>query len=498
MKKILVIVLSALSLMSSCSKSFLDEYPKGTWHSENMPEGETINAEILVEAKIQEAMSKLRGWSSVWPYLAMCNYPSNEVYKGSTPSDGGADMLSFETLSYNSSNGLIKDFYSNCYSTIFSINEALAFVETIKTSAKADLNKINKYQAECIFLRALMYYRLTQAFGAVPYIDHLMQKNEKSPARMDVNELRAHYINDLAKAIPYLPTREELKATGNSGRPTQNGARAIIAKSYLYEKNWNEVKNYTLQIINSGDNDLSTPFAVIFDEINEFGPESVLEINCELDHQNKIYMDSQFGEIQGFRGTPDFGWGFNVPDAALVKAFEPGDPRKDATILKDGDVYDGYTFIADPASNGMCNKKAYAKKSEFNIKGRVLKDHGKWTNIRLIRYSDILLMYAEACCELGELDEAKNKLEMVRNRARAGKDVLPYIDTNDQTELRKAIHHERRIELALEFDTFYDLIRWGEAEKEIANFVKGKHELYPIPQIEIDKGEGVVEQNPGY
>lgn len=498
MKKIILLTFCAMGLFNSCTKDFLDEYPKGSWHEGNMPDGEAVEIKILVEAKIQEAMGKIRSWGAVWPYIAMCNYPTNEAYKGSTPADGGADMLAFESMSYNASNGLITDFYNTCYSTIFSINEALAFVGQMEMSSKPDLELIKKYKAECIFFRSLMYFRLTQAFGAVPYIDRVMQKDEKSPARMDVNELRNKYVGDLIKIINDLPTRQDLKASGNSGRPTQNAARAIIAKTYLYQENWSEVKNYTSQIINSGDNDLSTPFAVIFDEENEFGPESVLEINCELDHDNKVYMDSPFGEVQGFRGTPDLGWGFNVPDKALVDAFESNDPRKDATILKDKDEFDGYTFAADPQSNGMFNKKAYSKKSEFEIKSRTQTDHGKWKNIRLIRYSDVLLMYTEACCELGELNEAKDKLEMVRKRARNGKNVLPKITTDDQSELRDAIRHERKIELALEFDSFYDAIRWGCAENEIANFVKGKHELYPIPQIEIDKSEGVVVQNPGY
>ena len=88
---------------------------------------------------------------------------------------------------------------------------------------------------------------------------------------------------------------------------------------------------------------------------------------------------------------------------------------------------------------------------------------------------------------------------MVRNRARGGNtSVLPKRETSDQNELREFIRHERKVELALEFERFYDLIRWGIAGNEIDNFVEGKHELYPIPQTEIDKGEGVLVQNPGY
>lgn len=499
MKHIILTMICAGALFSSCADSFLDQYPKGKWHSENMPENSQLKPEILVEAKIQEAYGKLRSWGAVWPYLAMNNYPTKESYKGSTQSDGGNDMLSFESMSYNPSNGLIADFYSTCYSTIFSANEAMGFIGEMELEENTDKNKVEKYKAEVTFIRSLMYYRLTQAFGGVPYIDKLLGKNEKSPARMNIDELRAKYIGDLEKVIDILPTRLDLISSGNSGRATKNAARAIIAKTYLYQKNWAQAKKFALDIINSGDNDLSTPFELIFDEDKEFGPESVLEINCELDHTNKIYMDSQFGEVQGFRGVPDLGWGFNNPTEDLIKGFEDGDPRLNATVLRNGDMIDGYTLKADEQSMGMFNKKAYAKKSEYEIKGRTQKDHGKWKNIRLIRYSDILLVYAEACCELNELPEALAKLEMVRNRARGGNtSVLPKRETSDQNELREFIRHERNVELALEFERFYDLVRWGIAGNEIDNFVEGKHELYPIPQTEIDKGEGVLVQNPGY
>lgn len=104
-----------------------------------------------------------------------------------------------------------------------------------------------------------------------------------------------------------------------------------------------------------------------------------MEINCELDHANKIYVDSQFGEVQGFRGVPDLGWGFNNPTDDLIKGFEEGDPRLNATVLKDGDMIDGYTLKADEQSKGMFNKKAYAKNLNMKLKveRRKIMENGK-------------------------------------------------------------------------------------------------------------------------
>ena len=137
--------------------------------------------------------------------------------------------------------------------------------------------------------------------------------------------------------------------------------------------------------------------------------------------------------------------------------------------------------------------------SERGVFGRSAFAQGMWMNIRIIRYADVLLMHAEAACELNNTTEALDKLEMVRNRARGGNaSVLPKITTTDQNELRQKIRHERRIELAMEWERYFDLIRWGEAKDVIPNFATGKHELYPIPQNEIALSDGVLTQNPGY
>jgi hypothetical protein len=139
-------------------------------------------------------------------------------------------------------------------------------------------------------------------------------------------------------------------------------------------------------------------------------------------------------------------------------------------------------------------------------------------NNKVIRYADVLLMYAEACCENNHLDKAKNALNQVRSRVGLG--TFPYTTTiqgqsvtynDDQTDLRKAIRHERRVELAMEGHRWFDLCRWGiaaetmtkyiqgesaAAKAESATFIKGKHELFPIPSKEIELSG--ISQNPQY
>lgn len=477
-----------------CSDEFLELYPKGYYHPKNYTPDQEIDATILAEGKLAETYATLRAWGFQWGGLGMHNYTTPDAEKGSTPSDGG-EVTQFKSLSYTSSNGPIKDYYVNCYQSIVLANEALV----IGTSLADTVAKKKTYIAEALFIRSVMYYRLAQAFGGVPYITTVLGANDKVPARSTREEIWDYIEKDLKAAIPHLPTRMMLIASGNSGRATQNAARAILAKVYLYQKKWSDALAQTTDIIASGDNNLSTPYSEMFTETNEYGPESVFEVYCEQKPTEKIYLSSQYGQIQGFRGIPNLGWGFNGPSQALMDAYETGDPRKAATVLGDGETIEGKKTKADAAAYKFFNKKVYVSLAERALYGRSADIQAYWLNIRLIRYADVLLMHAEAACELGNSTEALAKLELVRDRARGGDNtVLPKITTTDKDELRAKIHHERRIELALEWERFFDLVRWDEAKTVITGFVVGKHELFPIPQTEIDKSEGILTQNPGY
>lgn len=493
MKRI-IYFLFAIFLFASCTNDFLDRYPKGRWHHGNYAANDSLNISILVEAKLGQGYEKLRNFWFSWAGLAMHNYTTPDVVKGSTPSDGGA-IAEFKTLSYTAGSTALQNYYAECYNTIYFANEALVIANSMPDTA---VNKL-KLMAESMFLRAVMYYRLNQAFGGVPYVEKILSQTDKTPARSTAQEVWKKIETDLKWAIPHLPTRLQRNASGNGGRATQNAARAILAKVYMYQKQWSNALALTTQIIASGDNDISTPYHEIFTEAREFGPESVFEVNAEQRPSEQLYLSSQYSQIQGFRGIPNLGWGFNAPSQTLMNAYEAGDPRRRASIIQDGDTLDGRRSRADAAGYKFFNRKAYVSLSERNAFGRASDPQGYWMNIRLIRYADVLLMHAESALESGNINEALDKLEMVRQRARAGNNaVLPRIVTTNASELREKIRFERRMELAMEWERFFDLVRWNEAKDVIPNFVVGKHELFPIPQTEIDKSGGVVTQNPGY
>ncbi len=489
-----ILYIAVVFIGFGCADDFLELYPKGYYHPKNYTPDMEIDATILAEGKLAEAYATLRAWGFQWGGLGMHSYTTPDAEKGSTPSDGG-EVTQFKSLSYTSSNGPIKDYYASCYSSIVLSNEALVIANALADSVV----KKKTYQAEALFLRSVMYFRLAQAFGGVPYITTVLSATDKIPARSTRDEIWSNIEKDLLAAIPHLPTRMMLVASGNAGRATQNAARAVLAKTYLYQKKWSEALAQTTAIIASGDNDLNTPYGEMFTEANEFNSESVFEVYCEQKPTEKIFLSSQYGQIQGFRGIPNLGWGFNGPSQALMDAYEAGDPRKAATVLADGETIEGKKTKADAAAYKFFNKKVYVSLAERALYGRSTDIQAYWLNIRLIRYADVLLMHAEAACELGNSTEALAKLEMIRERARGGNSaVLPKITTTNKEELRAKIHHERRIELALEWERFFDLVRWDEAKTAITGFVVGKHELFPIPQTEIDKSEGAIVQNPGY
>lgn len=493
MRKI-IYTLATLVLLS-CSDSFLDRYPEGWLHDKNT-DIDLTDADLLARGELQKAYDELRSYGFAWAAPAMHGYTTPDAEKGSNPSDG-ANIIPFTTMSFTTDNSAIKDYYQVSYKTISNANRAIGLATTIPDSLTDVRNDI---VAQAIVLRAAMYFRLTQAYGAVPYVDRVLSPDEASPGRTDVAEINAKLRTDLNWAIPYLMTRKQSVSTKNIGRVTQNTARAILAKIALYEKDWSEVLTWTGAIIQSSDNDLLTPYDQIFTEDKEYGSESIFEVYVDHKPESKINQTSQYAQIQGVRGTPNLGWGFNAPSSALIAAYEGGDPRKEATVLQDGQTLNGETISASGDSyHKFFNKKVYTLPHERTKYGRQTGNQGTWVNIRVIRYADIVLMHAEAANELGQTDEALSKLEMVRERARGGDNtILPKVVDRDQSVLRKKIYHERRIELAMEFERFFDLVRWGLAKDVIPNFKVGKHELYPIPQVERDNSNGVLTQNPGY
>ena len=190
------------------------------------------------------------------------------------------------------------------------------------------------------------------------------------------------------------------------------------------------------------------------------------------------------------------GFRFNVPVHKIVDAFEAGDNRKDVAILDISAwaTQTGATFGTGFEHTGYFNRKYIPRTRSSSAQGD--RNLTNPNNYRAIRFADVLLMAAEANSR-GAIDNTKAQTYLNRVRRRAFGDMLHDITTTGSA-LTDAIYHERQVELAGEGHRFFDLVRTGKASVEINGFVTGKHEVFPIPAIEIQLTGNRWTQNPGY
>lgn len=491
-----------------CS-DLLDQKPQGEWVEGDEGSGGSFQSDIFT------LYAKLRGYhvTSGTTALAIHSFRSEDAEKGSTASDGAAHGRMFDDFEYIATNGLIGSYWTANYEIIILANKILddiAQSEADKgTLSEGDL--INRSEAH--FFRAFAFFNLVRAFGEVPKIDFRINNAEEANIpKSPTAEIYALIDADLETAEAHLPQSWPPVYTG---RLTWGAARALHARTYMMRNDWNNMHTAAMEVIQSGLYNLNTPYNQIFRETGENSSESVFELQCTATASQPGSNDigSQFAQVQGVRGAGEWnlGWGWHTPTELLADAFEEGDPRKNETLLyfikTGGDpssIPANQPYGEKPISNADVINKYYNKKAYTNPSLRATYTKGGfWYNIRLIRYADVVLMAAEAANELGSTGEASDHLEMVRARARGtNASLLPKVTTTNQAEMRNAIRHERRVELGMEFDRFYDLVRWGITQEVLHAAGKTgyqeKHTLLPLPQNEVDKSNGVLVQNPNY
>ncbi len=359
---------------------------------------------------------------------------------------------------------------------------------------------------EVYFLRAYYYFHLVRFFGDVPFfVDRRLGLTEsKSLKRTDKAVVYQQIENDLLDAIAVLPSVQIEK-----GRATKYAAQALLGKVYLYQNKFTEAASMLTNVINANAFSLPSDFGGIFLASGENGPESVFEIQYSntspyfnwgaVTRGQGNYAVQQCG-VRGINGTDSMpyaaGWSTNLPTTNLAAAYQSGDKRKAVTIL-DIEAYKAahpsynITYQEAPYKNtGLYNQKYLPRKGQTS--GQVELNY--LNNYRTIRYADVLLMAAEALVKSGGSEvKALEYVNMVRERA-FGDNTRNISASGDALYL--AILDERRLELAMEGDRFFDLVRTGQAETKIPGFVKGKHEVFPIPFEEINISG--LTQNPGY
>lgn len=476
---------SLLLIPSACQDSFLDTDPQGKqagavfWQNES-------DATKAVNAMY----ANLRGWTNTaFAPIAVESIGSDDSEKGSSASDA-TFFNTYDNFTVGSTDGQLADFWKGQYQNINYANQILDNVPAIEMDATLK----ERYLAEAKFVRGYSYFRLVRAFGDVPLRLKVPAGTEEyNIPRSPKAEVYTTIEKDLTEAAAVLPVKYGLT---DVGRATKGAALSLHAKVSMYQQKWQQVFDLTTQVMGLGYS-LFPNYEQLFRIPNENSSESIFEIQNELVLENKDASNSQYSQVQGTRGSVGGGWGFHVPTQELANSYEPGDPRKDATIIFRGETTPEGDVIPAVGDNPRYNQKSYVP---FNLYVSGFNE-GAQQNVRVIRYADVLLMNAEAANELGKTTEALASLEMVRARARGtNTKILPKVTTTEQAALRAAIWHERQVELAMEYDRYFDVIRQGRGAEVFGpkGWKANKNEVWPVPQTEIDLSGGILTQNPGY
>ena len=518
MKKIYFVSLLGVSLLaSSCVDNWLTEPSPGKTKLEDF-----FTSGATATQAVNASYTPL-AWEygqTYFPEWFIGDVVSDDALKGGETVGDMAAAYDMENFKTQSNNVLLLDFYRAQYMGVARCNLAIDQISAIEPDTSLTLSQKQRLLGEASFLRALYYFRLVRVFGGVPYVDFIVDSPSKwKQPRASVDDIYGHIMDDLVFAQKNL-WEKDAYAAEDLGRATKGAAEAMLLKVCLYRHDYAAAEEWGDSIISKGKYLLCDDYNANFLLEGENGVESVFEIQYMEDPTSDYGTDSHYGFTRGTfttiltRSRSVEGWGFNKPTQNLYDEFEAGDPRRDLTILDEGE---DVAFVDMYLGNRYLNRKYAAINADGTYYKLTHHTRGPLNN-KYIRYADVLLMYAEACCENDNLTAAKSALEQVRSRARLMQDdtdvlpAFPYGEYSDtQTDLRKAIRHERRVELAMEGHRWFDLCRWGiacevmeaykasesdEAQAEMGAFVKGKHELFPIPQQEMDLNP--VEQNPGY
>ncbi len=438
--------------------------------------------------------------------------PVGDIASDNSVSGGenASDVLSLQQIddyTHTPVNSTLTELWTAAYEGINRANYLHQYKTTNKAGETVNFAGKDALYGEIYFLRAYYYFHLVRFFGDVPlFVDKRLSLSEsKTLQRSPKADVYRQIELDLTTAISSLPAVQVDK-----GRVTKYAAQALLGKVLLYQNKFDAAATMLDNVITPNVFSLVSDFGSVFLESGENGAESVFEIQYSntspyynwggVTRGQGNHSVQQCG-IRGINGAAAMpyaaGWSTNLPSQNLGAAYTTGDRRKAVTVL-DIEAYKAanpsynITYQVAPYKNtGLYNQKYLPRKGETS--GQVELNY--LNNFRTIRYAEVLLMAAEAYNRATAPNDVKAQDYINRVRRRAFGDNLHDI-TSTGTALKQAIWDERRLELAMEGDRFFDLVRTGQAAAKITGFIVGKHEVFPIPQQEISISG--ITQNAGY
>lgn len=423
----------------------------------------------------------------------------NSIAGGESLTDSEG-LHQIDDMTHGGLNAELRSLFRFMYAGIGRVNYIFEFKDNLDFTGK------DRILAEASFLRAYYYFELVKFFGDVPYFEKRLSPSEvASIQRTPKAEVYAKIEADLTAAAEVLEWTSSVK-----GRVTKGAALALLGKVYLYQNKFTEAATILDQVINDGPYSLNPDYAGMFRAANETNnPETVFDIeyvgtdggsyDCFVCLEGFVAVG--FHGIRGYVG-PIYSDGnsYNLPTQDLVDEFETGDPRLAASIL---DIEAFKASQPNPAEieyvqgggghTGFYNNKYLKRANELGLPDTDLTSP---VNHKVIRYADVLLMAAEAHRLKTPSNDALalQYLNEVRQRPSVN---MPALNVSGNA-LTQAIWHERRVEFAGEGLHFFDLVRTGRATAEIDGFESGKHELFPLPNEEINLAGAGWPQNPRY
>ncbi|MFW5725969.1 MAG: RagB/SusD family nutrient uptake outer membrane protein [Bacteroidota bacterium] len=498
-------VIFSLVLITGC-EDFLDKAVEG-----QVPLGQI---DYTDESRMYEPVSGVYAAANAnnlhhWANHCMMLFRSDFIFKGAHAGDQPV-MEDIQDFKYESLTNAW--FVNNLWTAHFGlIRDADAALEELDLFAQhaSDQDLVNQYKAEVRFLRALAYWRMARIYGDIPWYnkDIVAGALRKAPRE----EAYQYIINELQEIVNHLPSQHPAMLP-NKGGVTRWAAYALLAKAAADVQEYQIMHDAAKAVVDSGIFSLYPDYYNLFKKPGEFSVENIFELNHTDFSQstgNTTFMD-QYYVAHGIKqqgGTrfdgEDFngGWGFSMPAQKFIDLMEE---RGETVRLTTNIIYpntrtqEGDSIGSIPAdlqalldrynSEGRGAAEAYFFKTylPFNQQTQGRYRYGGFNNVRLFRYADVLLLYAEALVHLNGPGAGDAYINQVRDRAN-----MPDISGATIDD----ILDERAVELEFEWaaDRFFDLIRLDRTEELGPNFQKGVHEFYPIPTVQIDLQPGLAE-----
>lgn len=494
MKKIIMFGCISIFSLSNMQCSFLDENPIDRLVVNNFYTSPK-DAQAAVDATYQQ----LNSIYSRCMYM-LCDLTSDGMKNGLGMPN--AFLQNLEFLRHTPENTFIRDMWQNNYAGIMKANAAINNIPSI--TMNPDLKK--RFIAEAKFLRALYYFNLVRFFGDVPLVTQLENINDAMGPRVAKEQIYEQILLDLTDAETILPYPSEY-GTADIGRVTKGAAKILAGKVYLTKGDFPKAKEKLSEVIEQEGSygyGLHTNYGDNWNLETEAGKEAVLYIEYKSDplpnngEMSMIGPKYSLSESVGVSGSNEA----DIPTMELNDTFKDNDTRKAVTLR---------THYTNPVNGKelISSIPLFGKYWQEGITAIKFCE----INMHIIRYSDALLMYAEALNEVGESTKAHQVLNRVRERA-FGDSSENYSGLSKEA-FRAVILNERFLEFPIEGHRWFDLVRTGTfiqrmkehsayetkvAEKnktDIANNIKDYMILMPIPQRELDLNQELI-QNPGW